>query len=146
MEPTLVAPTAVSEKKPCCHLPVRATRSLRQKSSLTSRATPGLTDINDPCGVRCWWEWGRVATVSTRWLIETPCKSSSTNNYPRKNSLLLLIQVPNILQSIPVHFSVNTNIRDARLTFYFLQFSTHSILILSAQKSKIDIYNKKKSM
>lgn len=48
MEPTLVAPTAVKEKKPCCHLPVSATRSLRQKSSLTKRATPGLTDINEP--------------------------------------------------------------------------------------------------
>lgn len=50
-----MAPTAVSEKKPCCHLPVSATRSLRQKSSLTSRATPGLTDIRDPGGAG----WGR---------------------------------------------------------------------------------------
>ncbi|KAF3848376.1 hypothetical protein F7725_014873 [Dissostichus mawsoni] len=48
MEPTLVAPTAVNEKKPCCHWPLRATRSLRQKSSLTSRATPGFTDIREP--------------------------------------------------------------------------------------------------
>ncbi len=48
MEPTFVAPTAVNEKKPCCHWPVSTTRSFRQKSSLTRRATPGLTDINEP--------------------------------------------------------------------------------------------------
>lgn len=45
-----MAPTAVNEKKPCCHWPMSATRSLRQKSSLTKRATPGLTDINEPKG------------------------------------------------------------------------------------------------
>lgn len=43
-----MAPTAVSEKKPCSHWPLNTTRSFRQNSSLTHRATPGFTDINEP--------------------------------------------------------------------------------------------------
>lgn len=45
-----MAPTAVSEKKPCFQSPVRTTRSLWQKSSLIQRAMPGFTDIREPVG------------------------------------------------------------------------------------------------
>lgn len=48
MEPTLVAPTAVREKKPCVHSPLSTTLSLWQNSSLIQRATPGFTDIREP--------------------------------------------------------------------------------------------------
>lgn len=48
MEPTLVAPTAVREKKPCVHSPLNTTLSLWQNSSLIQRATPGFTDIREP--------------------------------------------------------------------------------------------------
>lgn len=48
-----MAPTAVSEKKPCFQSPVRTTRSLWQKSSLIQRAMPGFTDIREPVGQTC---------------------------------------------------------------------------------------------
>ena len=48
MDPTLVAPTAHIEKKPCSHLPVYTARSLKLKSPWIQRATPGLTLNSSP--------------------------------------------------------------------------------------------------
>lgn len=48
MDPTLVAPTATREMKPCSQFPIYATLSLRQNKSGIRRITDGLTLSNKP--------------------------------------------------------------------------------------------------
>ena len=48
IEPTLVAPTAVIEKKPCCQFPIQATRSFKWKSPGQAFTAVVLTLSNSP--------------------------------------------------------------------------------------------------
>ena len=63
MLPTLVAPTAECEKKPCSQVPERSTRSFRVRMLLTLLHTLGFTDMRVPVKhayqdkVACRSEW-----------------------------------------------------------------------------------------
>ncbi len=51
MEPTLVAPTATMEKKPCCHSPTYAALSFKLNRPFTRRAIPGFTLNSSPTNI-----------------------------------------------------------------------------------------------